>query len=298
MKNKYYNLEVNNNIANLYIYGDITSWPWLESDVSAYMLSSQLENLTNVDILNVYINSYGGEVAEGIAIYNALKRFSGLVKTYADGFVCSIASVIFMAGHERIVNRSSALLIHNAWTYGQGDANALRKVADDLDVINDLGIKAYMEHINISQDELQEMLDKETWLNSEKALEYGFATSIEENNKSSKFNQSYKDKVIHKILNQSEDDEGDSNDSDSSTTQSGITSVTISIEDGELKVVTNDTIEDNNSTEDDDVNNTDSEDNTNDTSDEDNGDESNKDDEKNKSSEKLKQKLLNVFKEE
>ena len=96
---KYYSMDLNQDSreASVQIYGDITSWPWMESDVSAYLLSKQIAAL-DVDTIHVYLNSYGGEVAEGWAIYNALRRHPAQIHTYADGFVCSIASVIFMAG--------------------------------------------------------------------------------------------------------------------------------------------------------------------------------------------------------
>ena len=104
MIKRYYSLETEGEKADLYIYGDITSWPWLQSDVSAYLLSKKLEELKDVSEIDVYINSYGGEVAEGLAIYNALKRHKAKVVTHCDGFACSISSVIFMAGDERVMS--------------------------------------------------------------------------------------------------------------------------------------------------------------------------------------------------
>lgn len=182
-KQIYYALEKNGSEANITIYGDITSWPWLESDVSAANLSQQLEALGDVSRINVFINSYGGEVAEGVAIYNALKRYKAKAKivTYCDGFACSIASVIFMAGDERIMNEASMLMVHNAWMGARGNAAELRKAADDLDKINQLAITAYMAHFKGTAEELQALLDGETWVLPEEALEYGFATSIDKN---------------------------------------------------------------------------------------------------------------------
>lgn len=175
---KYYSLETNGNESDIYIFGDITSWEWQESDKSSYTLSKELQELKDVDTINVHINSYGGEVAEGLAIYNMLKNHKAKIKTYCDGFACSIASVIFMAGDERIMNNASLLMIHNAWTYGYGNANDFRKLADDLDTITQASINAYMERVNITEEELKELLDNETWLLPSDALEMGFATSI------------------------------------------------------------------------------------------------------------------------
>lgn len=196
---KYYSLATENNEANINIYGDITSWEWLESDVSSYTLSKELEGL-DVDTINVYINSYGGEVAEGLAIYNALKRHKAKIKTFCDGFAASIASVIFMAGDERIMSNASLLFIHNAWTYADGNAKELRKVADDLDSITQASINAYMNHVNITEEELKELLDNETWITPQDALEMGFATAIVNDNTSKKPNQSIKKKLMQQLV--------------------------------------------------------------------------------------------------
>lgn len=179
MKRKFFSLEKSNQTATLNIYGDITSFPWLEGDVSAVNLSKQLEEMADVSQINVYINSYGGEVAEGLAIYNALKRHKAKVTTYCDGFACSIASVIFMAGDERIMNDSSLLMIHNAWTFAQGDSQALRKQADDLDKITQASVEAYKSHSNISEKEIKALMNAETWILPAEALSYGFATATE-----------------------------------------------------------------------------------------------------------------------
>ena len=81
----------------------------------------------DTDEIEVHINSNGGAVSEGLAIYNVLKNSKAKVTTYCDGFACSPASVIFMAGDERVMNGASLLMIHDAWTYGQGNAAELRK---------------------------------------------------------------------------------------------------------------------------------------------------------------------------
>ena len=132
----------------------------------------------DVDEINVNINSYGGEVAEGLAIFNALKRHKAKINTRCDGFACSIASVIFMAGDKRVMNDASLLMIHNAWTYASGDANELRKQADDLDLITDQSKKIYLSKVSISEDELAQLMDEETFIDSDAAIEMGFATDV------------------------------------------------------------------------------------------------------------------------
>ena len=197
---KYWQLEVKGAEASIFIYGDIVSepWKWYESDVTSHDLVKEIEGL-DVDAIHCYINSYGGEVAEGLAIYNALKRHKAKVKTYCDGFACSAASVVFMAGDERIMSASSMLMIHNAWMWVAGDANELRKEADDLEKINEASSNVYLEHINISKEQLQEMLDKETWLTAQEALDMGFCTTVV-NDRKKAANQSARMKIVQLIL--------------------------------------------------------------------------------------------------
>lgn len=200
MNRKFYSLEKSGTEAVLSIYGDITSFPWMEGDVSAVSLSRQLEEMGDVSNINVYINSYGGEVAEGLAIYNALKRHPAQVTTYCDGFACSIASVIFMAGDERVMNEASLLMIHNAWTWTEGNAAELRKQADDLDTITNASVAAYMSKATISEEEVRALMDAETWLEPSKAVEYGFATSVNKD-ESDKPSQNARKKVLQVIIN-------------------------------------------------------------------------------------------------
>lgn len=205
MNKRYYSLETEGTKASLYIYGDITSWPWRESDVSSYNLSKQLEQLADTDEIDVYINSYGGEVSEGLAIFNALKRHKAKVTTYCDGFACSIASVIFMAGDVRVVSSSSLLMIHNAWTRATGNASALRKEADDLDVITQMSVNAYMEKVNITEESLKELMDAEKWLTPGEALDMGFATMISGTDISDKPSQSAFAVIMKKITAKEEE---------------------------------------------------------------------------------------------
>lgn len=214
MSKKYFQLTQNNNEVDIQIYGDITSWDWYESDVSSYTLSKQIEGL-ECDQINVYINSYGGEVAEGLAIYNQLKRHKAKVKTVCDGFACSAASVIFMAGDERVMSTASLLMIHNAWTYAGGNAKELRKQADDLDIITQASINAYMQEVNITEDELRQMLDNETWIAPQEAIEKGFITSIVNEKEAEQVSQSVKKSLIKMIVDSQKEDEDDEENEES-----------------------------------------------------------------------------------
>ena len=178
---KFYQFKkINDEVSELTIYGDITSWPWEEfGDVSASNFKKELDAVETAT-LEVRINSYGGEVKEGLAIYNLLKDFKGKVITINDGFACSIASVIFMAGQERIMPESSLLMIHNAWSGLWGDANALRKAADDLEKITSASLEIYKASSKLDESDIKEMLDAETWITAKEALAHGFATQVKE----------------------------------------------------------------------------------------------------------------------
>lgn len=250
--NKYYSLVTNGNEADINIFGDITSydgWFSSESDVSAYKLSKQLEELQDVSTINVHISSYGGEVKEGLAIYNALKNHKAKIKTYCDGFACSIASVIFMAGEERIMSKASLLMIHNAWVYASGNASELRKQADDLDKITSASVNAYMENVNITEEELRQLMDNETWLTYDECLKMGFATLISEDS-TDKVSQSVKSKLIDLIVQSQKTNEDDSEDEETSNTETDVDTTDIDTETDEEDEEENETSEETDSEED------------------------------------------------
>lgn len=181
MRKKYYNMQQSGKTVDIMIFGDITSWRWDENDVSSYSFAKELAAAGDVDEIIVHINSYGGEVSEGFAVYNTLKNHPAKVTTICDGFACSAASVIFMAGEKRIMNPLSALWIHNVQTWAGGDANAHRKAADESDRLTELSRQAYISaNLNISAEELSAMMDTETWIMPADALTMGFATEISE----------------------------------------------------------------------------------------------------------------------
>ena len=114
---------------------------------------------------------------EGTAIYNQLKRHPAHKTVYVDGFACSIASVIAMAGDEVVMPRNALMMIHNMWMGVSGNAAELRKAADDLDTINAAGRQAYLVKSGgkLDEERLVELMDAESWLTAEQCMEYGLA---------------------------------------------------------------------------------------------------------------------------
>lgn len=177
--------------SEILIYGDITSGTFSGDEVGGSVIADEIKNLTG-DII-VRINSYGGEVCEGLAIYNLLKDYgrNHKVTTVCDGFACSAASVIFMAGSERIMNEGSLLLIHNAWTIAEGDSNAMKKAAEDLEKITRPSIEIYKSVSKLTEDEIKKLMDAETWILPSEALDMGFATAIDKRNEKQSINGHY-----------------------------------------------------------------------------------------------------------
>jgi ATP-dependent protease ClpP protease subunit len=183
--------------AELHILGDVSKGHWLfgkqETDTDASDVAQALIELPkSVGEITVHINSFGGEVAEGIAIYNALRSHPAKVTTVCEGFACSIASVIFMAGSKRVMRPASMLMLHNASMMAKGDPKALRKAAEDLDTITELSKTAYLEHATeaLTPEMLTEIMDAETWVKPETAIEWGLATEIDEPEQSDEPSQS------------------------------------------------------------------------------------------------------------
>ena len=176
---RWYQMEASGTDAEIWVFGDVTSWPWFDSDVSAHGFVQDLDALGPVDNITVHINSYGGEVAEGIAIYNALLSHPANVTTVCEGMACSIASVIFMAGDRRVMRDASLMFLHNCWGYATGNAEDMRKAADDMEIHNSLSKKAYARS-GMEADEISAMMDAETWLTAQDALADGFATEVDE----------------------------------------------------------------------------------------------------------------------
>lgn len=202
-KKKYFSLASAWRTADIFIFGDIVSWEWLESDVSSYTLARAIQDL-DVDTISVHINSYGGEVAEGLAIHNSLKNHPAQVRTVCDGFACSAASVVFMAGDERVMNPASLLMVHNAWSSASGNAKELRKAADDLETISSASAETYRAKVNLSEEELTALLDNETWITPADAVAWGFATEVLEEETAETASQSARVAVFQALTGEPE----------------------------------------------------------------------------------------------
>lgn len=181
--------------VDIYLYGNITAYPWKSGDRSSATLVDEIKQL-DAEEIHLHINSLGGSVPEGWAMYSALTQHSAKVTTYADGFVASAALYPYLAGDTRIASSVSAFYMHEAGTYASGYADDLRKAADQVELITDVGINAFVERTGQSKERIAQLMKEETWLTPEEAMKMGLATTIQRAESAAGYTQSVMDSVV------------------------------------------------------------------------------------------------------
>ena len=165
--------------AELLLYGVIGDdgfW----SDVTAKEFSDELKEVEDAKTIRVRVNSPGGDVFAGQAIYSMLKRCKAEVVGYVDGLAASIASLVLMACDKVIMPKNSMLMIHKPWTATAGNANDMQKVIETLNKVEEAMLSAYVDKTGMAEDEIKQLLADETWLTASDAVAKGFADEIEE----------------------------------------------------------------------------------------------------------------------
>lgn len=163
--------------ATIRIYGDIGESWWGDS-VTAKSFSDELEELGNLSTIELHLNSPGGDAFDGVAIMNVLRDHSADVTVIVDGLAASAASIIAMAGDTVVMGRGSQLMIHDAASFGFGNAAELRKAALVLDSISDSMAAVYAERAGGTTAAWREVMAEETWYGAEEAVEAGLADEI------------------------------------------------------------------------------------------------------------------------
>lgn len=159
--------------AEIYIYDEIGYW-----GVTAKQFVKDLQGLGDVKNIKLHINSPGGDVFDGIAIYNALRNHGAAITVYIDGLAASMASIIAMVGNPVIMPENTMLMIHKPWGFAGGDANDMRDYADLLDKVETVLIPAYAQKTGMDPAKIAEMLEDETWLDGNECLALGFADQV------------------------------------------------------------------------------------------------------------------------
>ena len=154
----------------LYIYDDVTAygtfnwstWSYEESETSAKYFQEQLAAIPDTATIELHINSNGGSVKEGVAIYSQLKQKNCKKVGYVDGVAYSVAFLILQACDERVMGLGTSALIHNMWMSVDGNAKELRKAADDLDTLMESNRQIFLEKSNLEEQQLIDMMETET----------------------------------------------------------------------------------------------------------------------------------------
>lgn len=176
----------------LYIYDEVSAqgkfnwntWKYEESETSAKYFRDQLDAIPDGKTIELHVNSAGGEVGEGVTIYNLLRQKAGTgsrIIGYVDGMAYSVAMSIVMACDEIHMGLGASMFLHNPWTVAKGNAGQLRAVADQLDELSEASVQLYMSRASgITEEELRKMMEKETMLAPDKCLQYGFCDIVGE----------------------------------------------------------------------------------------------------------------------
>lgn len=181
-----YRMEKKKKSADIYFY-DVIGSSW--EGTTAKQFGKDLKEIGDVETLNLFINSPGGSVFDGIAIYNQLARHSAKKIVHVDGYAASIASVIAMVGDEIRIAANGMMMIHDPWAWVdvllQGRAEDFRKTADllmksaeRLDKIRDSILDTYVKRTGGDEDKLSAMMAEETWMTADEAVELGFADTV------------------------------------------------------------------------------------------------------------------------
>ena len=189
MKSRNYNIKQiaeNQNVLQIYLYGEIEPsclniWGDLVgSKTSAEYIRKAIEKAGEIEGIELYINSIGGYVDEGVSIYNLLKRQSVPVTAYIDGMACSIASVVAMAADKIVMPSNTTMMIHHAIGGCYGNAKEHREFAAQLDKISEASTNSYLVHAGdkLTRETLEPLLNAETFLTAQEAFDIGLCDEI------------------------------------------------------------------------------------------------------------------------
>jgi len=166
--------------AVMRIYEEIGEDFWSGGGMTLKKFSDELNALDGVKKLNVHINSLGGDTFTAQAIYSILSDFEAKKTAYIDGVAASAATIIACAADEVVARENTNYMIHHPWMVAVGTADTMRKAAEDLEAIGEPVINVYKAQVNgkIDEEKIRKLMDDETWMTAEKALEYGFVDKV------------------------------------------------------------------------------------------------------------------------
>lgn len=167
--------------GELFLYGEISDTSWWGDEVTPAQFQSDLAALGDISDLNIYINSPGGDVFAGFAIYNILNRHPAHKTAHIDGLAASAASVVAMAADKIVMPEASTMMIHKAWTLAYGNSTQLQDIAAELERIDGQLAQIYSARTGLAAEEIADLLAAETWMSGAEAVAKGFANELEAN---------------------------------------------------------------------------------------------------------------------
>lgn len=200
MPKPYFDIQQFGEQTDIYIFGDIVRYADEASqETSGHSLVQQLKKNPDAAEINLHIDSFGGNVSEGWAIYNVLKDSRARVTSYADGFVASAAIYPFLAGQERIASNVSAFYFHPASQLAAGYAEDLRNAADALDQLTEIGLGAFT-NAGMEEQTARDLVNSKAWYSPTAMLEKGIATSIRKTGDASGVSQSVRGLIVQQLM--------------------------------------------------------------------------------------------------
>ncbi|PAO74756.1 MULTISPECIES: head maturation protease, ClpP-related [Streptococcus] len=173
---KFWNFTDEGDVRTLRIEGQIADETWFGDEVTPQLFKNDLTS--GIGDITLWINSPGGDVFAAAQIYNMLMDYQGDVHVIIDGLAASAASVIAMAGTTVSMSPVAMMMIHNPWTFAQGEAKDMAKVIEMLGEIKESIINAYELRTGLSRTKISHLMDSESWFNAKKAVELGFADKV------------------------------------------------------------------------------------------------------------------------
>lgn len=173
---KFWNFTDEGGVRTLRIEGQIADETWFGDEVTPQQFKNDL--ISGTGDITLWINSPGGDVFAAAQIYNMLMDYQGDVHVIIDGLAASAASVIAMAGTTVSMSPVAMMMIHNPWTFAQGEAKDMAKVIEMLSEIKESIINAYELRTGLSRTKISHLMDSESWFNAKKAVELGFADKV------------------------------------------------------------------------------------------------------------------------
>ena len=166
--------------GELYLYGEISDALWWGDEVTPAAFRDDLAALGEIETLDIFINSPGGDFFAGMAIYNMLNRHKAEVVVHIDGIAASAASLIAMVGDKVIMPKNATMMIHNAWSCFCGDKTEMRKLADELERIDGQQASIYSQKTGKKEPDILAWMAEERWMNGAEAVKDGFADELSE----------------------------------------------------------------------------------------------------------------------